>query len=998
VSGKTHWRSLADHADTAEFRAWAEREFPTLLTELDRAGTSRRRFLQLVGASLALAGLGGCRRKDHRILPYGEKPPEAVPGVPLYYASTFVLGGEPIGVLAETHEGRPTKLEGNPAHPASGGALPAIAQAAVLDLYDPDRSRYVTRKGAPARYREDFLPALDDLAARFRARRGAGLAFLARRTASPAIAMLRGEIAQAMPQALYCIHEPLDPEPLAFEARLDLGQAQVVLCLDADPLLTEDRGVRAQRGFARGRDPDGDMNRLYVVEPHLTVTGAAADHRLRLPGHAVHDYVLRLARSLGIDMLPEGSFDGDARWIAEVAADLRRAGLRAVVVAGRRQPPEVHAVVRALNEQLQSRAVRYVRPPETGAGIAELAGRIRDGEVEALVVLGANPAYDAPADYGFAELLARVPTSIHLGLYRDETAAYCTWHVPEAHFLETWGDARTGNVVSPIQPMIAPLHGGRSALELLARIAGRDATDPFASVRESFERLAGGEDLEARWRRYLHEGVFELDDGEEPAPPLGRAPVRARPTPELEVCFAPACTLLDGRFANNAWLQETPDPVTKLVWDNAAVLSPATARRLGVETGDVCRIESEGRSLEAPAFVLPGTADGTLQLALGYGRTRGSLAKRAGVDAYALRTSGSPGFAPATVSRTGATRPLATTQEHWAIDTVELVDGELKERGIVREATLADYREHPDFAAHGGPYHPPLEDIAERPAFTGEHQWGMAIDLSRCIGCNACATACQAENNIPVVGKDEVIRGREMNWIRVDRYFRGDPEGDVAVSYQPMPCQHCENAPCETVCPVNATVHDEDGLNVMAYNRCVGTRYCSNNCPYKVRRFNFFDYNKATLREGDGLFDGDPEPNPLEGWSRPQPAQSELAELLWMQKNPDVTVRMRGVMEKCTFCVQRIQQRKIHQKVEAGQTKAPKVPDGSLLTACQQSCPSEAIVFGDVSDPESRVSRAKANGRNYSVLGFLNTRPRTTYLARVRNENPAMRATEASEG
>jgi molybdopterin-containing oxidoreductase family iron-sulfur binding subunit len=993
MSGKTYWRGLADYADTAEFRAWAEREFPTLLALLDRTGTSRRRLLQLMGASLALAGLSGCRREDHRILPYAEKPPEVTPGVPLYYASTFVAGGEAIGVLAETHEGRPTKLEGNPAHPASRGALSALGQAAVLDLYDPDRSRYVTRKGAPARFEEDFLPALDELIKRYRARRGAGLAILRAKTASPAVALLEGRLARTMPDAAVFVHEPLDPEPLPWEVRLDLEQARVVVCLDADLLMLEDRGVRAQRDFARGRDPDGEMSRLYVVEPHMTVTGATADHRLRLAAHGVHGYALRLARTLGVEGLPDGPFEGDPRWLTAVAADLRRAGARALVVAGRRQPAAVHALARAINERLKSRAVRYVRPLETRPGIASLAERMRSGAVGALFVLGANPVYDAPADLGFRELLARVPESIHLGAYRDETAAVCAWHVPEAHFLETWGDARTGAVLSPVQPMIEPLHGGRSALELLARIAGHSSTDPYAIVRESFRRLAGADDFDKRWRRFLHEGVFLLEDDEEDAPPLDAALVRARPRApvELEVCFAPSATAYDGRFANNAWLQETPDPVTKLVWDNAAVVAPATAKRLGVENGDVLKIESEGRTLEAPAFVLPGTVEDSLQLTLGYGRTCGALAKHAGFDAYRLRTSASPGFAAAAAKRTGATVRLATTQEHWAIDTVELVDGELRERGIVREATLPHYREDRDFAAHQGPYPDlQLKSIFQEPEFTGEHQWGMAIDLNRCTGCNACAAACQAENNIPVVGKDEVIRGREMSWMRIDRYFRGDPQGDVEVSFQPMACQHCEHAPCETVCPVNATVHSGEGLNVMTYNRCIGTRYCANNCPYKVRRFNFYDYNKDTLREGAGLFDGDPVPNPGAGWSRPQPAQSELAELMRMQKNPDVTIRMRGVMEKCTFCVQRLQAAKIRQKVEAGQTKAGKVPDGALRTACQQSCPSEAIVFGDLSDEKSRVSRAKANARNYSVLGFLNTVPRTTYLARVRNVNPEL--------
>jgi len=996
--GGTWWRGLAEYAETAEFRQWAEREFPSLLPELARAGPSRRRFLQLMGASIALAGLGGCsNREEHRILPYGEKPPEVVPGVPLYYATTLVECGEAVGVLAETHEGRPTKLEGNPRHPASGGALPASLQSAVLDLYDPDRSRHPTRGGAPVRWENDVLPMLDDLAQSARKRRGEGLAVLGRRTASPAFAMLREELAERLPEAVFCLHEPADPAPGPFEARVDLEQADVVVCLDADPLFAEDRGVRHQRAFARRRDPDGDMSRLYVVEPHLTVTGTAADHRLRLPAHAVHGYAAALARKLGVKGdLPEEAFDGDARWVDAVAADLRRAGPRAAVLAGRRQPAPVRALARTVNELLKSRAVRYVRRAETGVALDDLARKMRAGEVDTLLVLGANPVYDAPADLDFGALLDGVERSVYLGPYRDETARRCTWHVPEAHPLESWGDARSDRTLSPVQPMVDPLHGGRSALEVLARLLGRGTTDPYGIVRESFRRETGSDGFEARWRRFLHEGVAELPaERAEPAAepfPAGLLSETPAPAPPLELCLAPSNTVGDGRRANNAWLQETPDPVTKLVWDNAALLAPATAARLEIETGDVLRLgDAEGRWVEAPAFVLPGAAEDSVQLALGYGRRTGSLARHAGVDAYALRTSHAGDFVGVEVEKTGGRRKLATTQEHWAIETVEQIDGELRERGIVREGTLGEYRDDPGFAAHQGPHHPPLVDSAERPEFTGEHQWGMAIDLNRCIGCSACAVACQSENNIPVVGKDEVLRGREMNWMRIDRYFRGDPRGDVDVSHQPMLCQHCENAPCETVCPVNATVHDEDGLNLMVYNRCVGTRYCSNNCPYKVRRFNFYDWNKNTLREaGAALFDGDNEPDPFEGWSRPQAAQPELAELLKMQQNPDVTVRMRGVMEKCTFCVQRLSAAKIAQKVEAGQTRAEKVPDGAVRTACQQACPSEAIVFGDVSDPGSRVSRAKRNARNYSVLGFLNTRPRTTYLARVRNPNPAL--------
>jgi molybdopterin-containing oxidoreductase family iron-sulfur binding subunit len=966
-----------------------------------------------MGASMALAGLSGCRRGDERILPYAVKPAEITPGVPLYYATTLTLGASAVGVLAETHEGRPTKLEGNPRHPASGGALSALGQASILELYDPDRSGQVLDRGIRADWEEEFLPALEQCLAAARQDRGASLAIVTRENPSPARQMLFDRLRETLPKAGIYSYEPLDfnggrrRSEVATEP--DLEGAQVILSLDWDGLGLEDDGTRHQRAWSRGRggEPGQPMNRLYVVEPHWTVTGMAADHRLRLKGSQVRDYALALAATLDPGPFTELAptlEDIEPQWVVEVARDLKAANGRCVVVAGRRQPPDVHALVRHLNNLLGSQ-VRYTRASNREGNLFDLMSH--PGHVKTLIILDANPVLDAPADLRLESLMRSAETRIHMGLYYDETAAECHWHLPAAHPLERWEDALSRTMLSPVQPLVEPLLDGRSPLELLARVAGYRTSDPYEIVRDSFRGLTGSQDLEARWQRYLHEGAAEVSLERVDAPVYSLSEVVAEckaalsnaKRGEYELCFSADASVYDGRFANNGWLQETPDPVTKLVWDNAAIMSPATAGKLGVTNGDYLSLIVQPAGLDLPAFVVPGTADGVIQLPLGYGRRRsGRLGRHAGFDVYPLRRADAPSFQPkATVSKLRSDGySLATTQEHWSIESHAIVDQALHDRAIVREGTREEYDRKPDFAHHMGMHTPPSVDIYERPEFTGEHQWGMAIDLSRCTGCNACSVACQSENNIPLVGKDEVRRGREMAWMRIDRYFRGaDPRGEVTVANQPMLCQHCESAPCEPVCPVNATVHDNDGLNVMVYNRCIGTRYCSNNCPYKVRRFNFYDYNKGTLRADDAPFDGDWGPDPRRGLSQPQGFQPAIEELEKLQKNPDVTVRMRGVMEKCTFCVQRIQGAKIERKVDAGQTPADKVADGTLRTACQQSCPTEAIVFGDLSDPESRVSRLKRLQRNYAVLKHLNTRPRTTYLARIRNSNPAMPVAEA---
>jgi molybdopterin-containing oxidoreductase family iron-sulfur binding subunit len=619
--------------------------------------------------------------------------------------------------------------------------------------------------------------------------------------------------------------------------------------------------------------------------------------------------------------------------------------------------------------------LRNVPRRPAAATLGALAQDIRDGKVSTLVILGGNPVYNAPADLEFAGLMKRVETTIRLGLHADETSSLSSWHLPAAHYLESWGAARTGDgSVVVIQPLIAPLFGGRTDLQVVAQLAGFDTSAPFEIVRRAVRKLGGWNDadFEPAWRQFLHDGVCAGTASETLKPTvdwrgIANAVAAAPPassavsSENLELVFCRDAKVDDGRFANNGWLQEAPDPITKLTWTNAALFSPKTARDLGVSTGELVRLHLGARSLEVAAFILPGQADGSVALALGYGRTAsGRVGHNIGFNAYRLLTSTSPDFALGLkLSKTGRRVELACTQDHFTMEG----------RDLVREESLAGKEEPAPTAEHEET--PP--DIQTPPKLDGEQQWGMAIDLNTCIGCNACAVACQSENNIPIVGQDEVRRGREMHWIRIDRYFSGD-EGDPGLVHQPVACVHCENAPCEVVCPVNATVHSNEGINVQVYNRCIGTRYCMNNCPYKVRRFNFFNYNERPL---DQLRLG-----PL--------AEKGMPETIKMQKNPEVTVRIRGVVEKCTYCVQRIEKAKIGAKVAAGASGATKVADGTIVPACAQACPAQAIVFGDLSDPKSRVSQLKSDARNYSLLGEINTKPRTTYLARLRNPNPRM--------
>jgi molybdopterin-containing oxidoreductase family iron-sulfur binding subunit len=978
--GQEYWRSLEELAGTEEFQALLTREFPENASDwMD--SVSRRGFLQLMGASLALAGLSGCTgQPDERIVPYVRAPEEILPGKPLFFATAMTLGGFATGLLVESHMGRPTKVEGNPKHPASLGATDVFVQASVLSLYDPDRSQAITEAGWISSW-SGFLAALTGELDLQKARRGAGLRILTETITSPTLASQLRALLSMFPSAKWHQYDPAGRDGARLGARLAFGEfvethyrldkADVILALDADLLCAGPGCVRYARDFAERRKPgrrDVRMNRLYVVESAPTGTGTMADHRLAMKAAEIEGFARAVARGLGVagvtgEAAPPGPH---TNWIAALVRDLQRHRGSSLVVAGDGQPPVVHALAHAMNHALGNAGatVIHTQPVEANPGdqfgsLRELTEDMDAGKVNVLVILGGNPVFTAPADLKFADRMAKVGLRVHLSLSEDETSRLCHWHIPEAHYLESWSDARAYDGTATIaQPLIAPLYGGKSAHEILAAILGQPGRSGYEIVRDHWKSQYRGTDFEPFWRTALHDGVIagtalpakqvSVKTGDwarrtgEGRPGTGD---RGRGTGDgtLEIVFRPDPTIWDGRFANNGWLQELPKPLSKLTWDNAALVSPITAERLGLKNEDVVELQYDGRAVRAPIWVMPGHAVDSVTVYFGYGRTRaGRVGTGTGFNAYAIRTAAAPWFAAGlAVRKTGATYPLSTTQTHHSMHG----------RHLVRSGSLAEYQKHPDFAREMG--EEPPRELSLYPGFTYEgNAWGMAIDLNACTGCNACVVACQAENNSPIVGKDQVARGREMHWIRIDRYYQGNPE-NPEILHQPVMCQHCENAPCEAVCPVAATNHSAEGLNDMVYNRCVGTRYCSNNCPYKVRRFNFLAFSDFATPS------------------------------LKLMRNPNVTVRSRGVMEKCTYCVQRINAARIEAEKENRQIR-----DGEIQTACQQACPAQAIVFGNINDPGSRVSKLKAEPRSYGLLADLNTRPRTSYLARVKNPNP----------
>ncbi|MEM9459911.1 MAG: 4Fe-4S dicluster domain-containing protein [Myxococcota bacterium] len=968
---------------------------------------SRRKFFGVMGASAALAGASattGCIRKPkEEILPFAERPEDLIPGKPLFYASAFVERGTVAGVLVESQDGRPTKIEGNPRHPGSQGASSAFAQASVLELYDPDRTRFPL-EGEEIRDWVATKDAVTALVEGFAAKKGQGLALVLRQVLSPTQRYQLEQLRARMPKARVYVDDPTMPANTLAAAQMvggegarsfySLGETKVVFAADANFMGTETDHVRLTGEWAKTRkvrETADEMSRLYVVEPHLTSTGIMADHRRRLKSSQVGDVMIALAMELDtlgvtwpksaagvVAQLPAVVLDEPTTaFTRALAKDLLANKRTSAVVVGERQPVWVHALGTLLNAALENNgnAQRWLFDRESSQ-LEPVAALAEATDIEAVLCFDTDPAYDTPAVLGLADKLAGL-TTVHFGLYRNKTAALAKWHIPVSHWLEAWGDVQSiDGTVSIQQPLIAPLHDTWSLTEWLGLVANGSMLDGYSVVKYGYAERLGGGFGDKTWRRWVHDGVVTGIPREPVLPVLDwkalpEAAAQRKPAGGTEIDFHLSPKVADGRLANNAWMQEVPHPVTKVAWDNAAYVSAATAQSLGVGNGDMLTLTVEGRTLSIAAFVAPGQADDTISVALGYGQEWGSVAKGAGFDAYQVMPVGSAGelrwFAEGSAAAAGgAPYTLVSTQDYGRLKPPVLQGVEYPERPIVLEATRNEWADDPNFVEKANLMKPErLRHLWDPPTMTGPQQWGMSIDLNTCTGCNACVIACQAENNIPVVGKEQVGNGREMHWLRIDRYFRGDEDNPTAV-VQPMACQHCESAPCETVCPVAATVHSPEGLNDMAYNRCIGTRYCSNNCPYKVRRFNFFAYN-LDVRPGKFWTD--------------DPDGARLAQL---QKNPDVTIRFRGVMEKCTYCVQRINQAKIEAHV-AGRDR---VADGDIVTACQQACSAGSIIFGDISDPESAVSKAKAQSRDYQVLRDLNNRPRTSYLARIRNPNP----------
>jgi MoCo/4Fe-4S cofactor protein with predicted Tat translocation signal len=1035
ADGRLYWRSLGELADTPQFREYLQREFPEQASEWNDP-KGRRQFLKLMSASLALAGVGACTKQPpESIVPYVRQPEEIVPGRPLFFASAIPFAGYALPILVESHMGRPTKIEGNPDHPASVGATDAMTQAAVLGLYDPDRAQTTTFRAEVSSW-TTFTTAMQSALAAQKATDGAGIRFLTEPITSPSLAELMADVLQDYPKARWHQYDPMSragggmagAEPM--EAVYQFDKADVILALDADFMCSGPGALRYTRDFSNRRrvtDDGKTMNRLYAIESTPTLTGAKADHRLPLKASEIEPFARQLAAAAGATVPAGSGGEGRAwtadeqKWIAAVAKDLAAHRGRSAVLGGEYQPPAVHALARSLNEALGNvgTTVRYVpavatRPTDQTASIVDLARAMDAGEVQLLVIVGVNPVFTAPADLKFADKVSKVALTVYHGLYADETANLCLWNIAATHPLETWGDPRAyDGTVTIMQPLVAPLYEGHSEHELLAAFTTQPDRRAAEIVRDYWARAFAGQsgwtirsadgqsfpNVDAFWRRVVHDGFIPgtaLGDGGQPTPfkpgpapstpvvplPIADPPPRAaaatpssaprvtepqapaaqpsaaRGQGSLEIIFRPDPNVWDGRFANNGWLQEMPKPLTKLTWDTAAWISRRLAIERDLRDGDVVELRYRGNSTIMPVMVVPGQPEHSVTVFFGYGR---KMAGRVGnatdgaekFNAFLLRTSDAPWYGNGLeLVKTGERYLLATTQEHHAMEN----------RNTVRVATLEDYTEHPEMIHAMGHTPPRTLSLYPEHEYNG-YKWGMTIDLTSCMGCSACIMACTAENNIPVVGKTQVWRNREMHWLRVDSYFSTGTEAELEhltnpqTFFQPVPCMQCENAPCEVVCPVAATAHSSEGLNDMVYNRCVGTRYCSNNCPYKVRRFNFLLYQDWTT----------PSLEPL--------------------RNPDVTVRSRGVMEKCTYCVQRINQARVDAKREDRT-----IGDGEIVTACQAVCPADAIVFGDLNDPQSRVAKLRAQQRNYGLLEDLNTRPRTTYLAALRNPNPELEA------
>lgn len=955
----------------------------------DDAGVDRRSFMKMMGGSVALAGLAACTRQPKElIVPYVKAPEEIIPGRPLFFATSFMFGGYGQGVLVESHMGRPTKIEGHAPHPASAGGTDVFAQASVLDLYDPDRSQGSQKNKRPMNigaFQAELAEELNKLP------EGAGLRIVLPNSSSPTEKRLRDALLEKYPQARFHVFDPVGSDneyagtALAFGRSMQVvprfDQADVILSLDADFLGWGNARARYARDFASRRrlTDDIERNRFYAIESTFSQSGANADHRLPVRAARVHSLARAVAAAMGLGIESPELSERETAFVSALVADLKQAGSRALVLAGGHQPPEVHALAHALNHALGSigTTVELIEPVLNGPlnateDFQSLVSDMHNGQVKVLVMMGVNPVYAAPITLRFGDALARVPFAAHLSQHFDETSQFCLWHISMTHYLETWADmAAYDGTLSIAQPLIAPLYKSFSITEMLSMIAGEEQT-AFELLQETWKARTGlGSDEDGFrrfWRSALHDGILQNTASR----PWRSVPVRAEALPAayteegsdfgLEVVFQPDSRVWDGQFANNPWMQELPAPVSTLTWDTVVAMSPNTARKYRIRltnedvqartsvrpTVQIVELNLRNRVIQGPVLVIPGYPDDTVTVTLGGGREIGTVAKGVGFNAAALRSVANRWIEQgATVRVLRRQMELALTQDHFPLQA----DG----RAIIRQATLAQYHAAPDFARQMGHEFDRRYSLYPEWDYTRGNQWGMVIDLNTCIGCNACMVACQAENNIPTVGKSEVMNSRHMNWIRVDRYFEETDSGETLMHVMPMACVHCENAPCETVCPVGATMHSNDGLNMMVYNRCVGTRYCSNNCPYKVRRFNFYKY------------------------------ADHKTESIKLQRNPNVTVRSRGVMEKCTYCVQRINNARIDAKVQNRPLR-----DGDVITACQSACPAGAITFGDINDRNSRVSRLREHPLNHTILESLNTRARTSYLGKVRNPNPVL--------
>ncbi len=1040
TTGRDYWRSLEEYAQTPEFQDMVHREFPSMAPDVV-SDTSRREFLKIMGASLGMAGLTGCMWPQEKILPFAERPEGRMPGIPVFYATGMELSGVARGLLAKSFDGRPVKIEGNPQHPESQGSSDVVSQSVILEMYDPDRSRNVVEAQGAQTFQRTWteFAAAAGKALNGQRGRGAGLAVLSETTSSPTMAALRAQWMQAFPESDWVEWEAVDRDNERAGSRAAFGsvlrphyhfnRADVVASFDEDFLVSHPASVKYAFDFVEGRQAPGghgghgasghdsghdshghaandghgndhahggaDMrkgsfNRLYAVEPCYSPTGGMADHRLPVAPSEVSTVLGELAAELFLGSgLTHPSLDGALRsrlqafrqggkhaaFVKQMAADLMAHRGASVIAVGARQPASAHALGHLINAALGNigQTVHFAADPSGDrpsymSALTGLAGKMKAGRVRTVLILGGNPVFDAPGDLGMADALSNVETRIHLSLHENETSMACNWRLPRAHFLEAWGDSRAWDgTITITQPLIRPLYDGRSATEVVSALLNGVETRGYDLLRA---QMGGSEE---RWRAALHDGLVAGSGFAMQTPSVGGAGLSAvlsnlspreasASNGELEISFAPDPAIYDGRFANNGWLQELPDLLTKLTWGNALLLGVSTANAMGLSDGDVVALETDGRKIEVPIWTTPGQAPHSGHLYCGYGRTSaGQVGTEVGVDVYPLRGSSAWHQASGVkITKVGRTEELVSTQDHFAIDDAGQKATASRLGALVQEATVEEFSHGHGHDDHG--HHPPALPLWDPHEYDG-NRWALTIDLNSCTGCNACVVACQSENNIPVVGKAEVAMGREMHWIRVDRYFRGDPE-DPALVLQPVSCQQCENAPCEQVCPVAATVHSSEGLNDMVYNRCIGTRYCANNCPYKVRRFNFFNYNGG------------------------------MESVEKMRANPDVTMRARGVMEKCTFCTQRISQVKIQAKNE----RRP-IEDGEIRTACEQACPTRAITFGNLNDPNSRVRKLQDDDRSYAMLdGHLHTKPRLKYMKKLRNPAAGLAGSSGDHG